>query len=300
MRLTLRQLEYFIATGDAGSIKLASETINVSQPAISTAISDLEETLGVQLLIRHHAQGVTLTPEGRRLLVEAKALIAQAGNLHVLAEEFRHEIAGPLTVGSLVTIAPIILPGLIRSFTEQHPGASVAPREADQEDLYDMLRHGEIDIAISYDLEVPSDLLFQPIVALEPYAYFSREHRLARRKTIRLAEVADEGLVLLDLPLSRDYFLSLFLSEGLRPRIALRSRHLEVVRGLVANGIGYGLGNIPLKTGTALDGRPIVTRPLSGNYRPMVLGLVTVERKMRRRVVEAFEAHCKSVLAGLL
>ena len=65
MRFSLRQLEYFIAAGEAGSIPQASERINISQPSISTAISQLEQELDTQLFVRHHAQGLSLTPAGR-------------------------------------------------------------------------------------------------------------------------------------------------------------------------------------------------------------------------------------------
>lgn len=87
MRFTLRQLEYFIAASEVGSITLASERIHISQPSISTAISHLEKELSVQLFIRHHAHGLSPTPVGRELLREAKALVAQAQNLYLKASE---------------------------------------------------------------------------------------------------------------------------------------------------------------------------------------------------------------------
>ena len=68
MRYTLRQIEYFIATAETGSITLASERVNISQPSISTAIAHLEEELGTQLFVRRHAQGLSLTSAGRLLL----------------------------------------------------------------------------------------------------------------------------------------------------------------------------------------------------------------------------------------
>jgi DNA-binding transcriptional LysR family regulator len=78
MRYTLRQIEYFIATAETGSITLASERLSISQPSISTAITHLEGELETQLFVRHHAKGLSLTTAGRSLLVEAKMLIQQA------------------------------------------------------------------------------------------------------------------------------------------------------------------------------------------------------------------------------
>ena len=299
-RVTLRQLEYFVAAGEAGSIKLASETINISQPSISTAISDLEQTLGVQLFIRHHAQGVALTTEGRRLMTEARSLVQQAAGLHQIANELTTEIRGPLTVGALVTIAPVVLPTLVRSFQAMHPKAVITPAEVHQEALRDRLRQGEIDVAITYDLDLPADIGFEPIVALPPYAYVAEGHRLAKRAKVKLEDLADDGLVLLDLPLTREYFLSHFISAGLTPRIAFRSAYPEVVRGMVANGLGYGLANMPLGTDRAIDGKRYRVLELSGAYRPMTLGLARRGDAQSRKIVQAFAGHAKAELARLV
>ncbi len=299
-RVTLRQLEYFVAAGEAGSIKLASQTINISQPSISTAISDLEMKLGVELFIRHHAQGIALTTEGRRLMAEARSLIQQASGLHQLAHELSTEMRGPLTVGALVTIAPVALPALIGSFQALHPKVHVTPAEVHQEALRDRLRHGEIDLAITYDLDLPPDIAFTPIVKLPPYAFVAETHRLAKRSRVKLEDLVGDGLVLLDLPLTREYFLSHFIHAGLTPRIAFRSGYPEVVRGMVANGLGYGLANMPLGTDRAADGKRFRVLELTGSYRPMTLGLARRGDAKGRRVVEAFAQHANAELAKLV
>ncbi|MEQ8394148.1 LysR family transcriptional regulator [Thalassobaculum sp.] len=121
MRFTFRQLQYFIAAGESGSIALASEAIRISPPSISTAISQLERELGVQLFIRHHAQGLSLTPAGRVLLREARRLIEQAEGLYAVASEAGEQVRGELAVGCLITMAPMVLPELTHSFTAASP-----------------------------------------------------------------------------------------------------------------------------------------------------------------------------------
>jgi len=81
VKFTFRQLGYFIAAAETGSITAASQRASISQPAISTAISHIERELDVQLFLRHHAQGLSLTPAGRALLREAKQLLKQAEGL---------------------------------------------------------------------------------------------------------------------------------------------------------------------------------------------------------------------------
>jgi DNA-binding transcriptional LysR family regulator len=297
LRYTLRQLDYFIAAGETRSITLASERINISQASISTAISHLEREFGVQLFVRHHAQGLSLTPVGRALLAEAKRLVAQAEALYAIASEATGQLRGGLSVGCMVTLAPMIMPELAHGFTAAFPETTIRQVEADQERLLDWLRRAELDIAVTYDLQIPEDIEFQPLASLPPHVVVSEAHPLARRPAVGLAELAAEPLILLDLPISREYFLALFLAEGVAPQIHARSAYQEVVRTMVANGYGYTLANVRPRSDLALDGRRVVRVPLTGAHRPMVIGLATLGALKRSRLLGAFERHCRAVIS---
>jgi DNA-binding transcriptional LysR family regulator len=297
MRYSFRQLEYFIAAGETGSITLASERIGISQPSISTAITHLERELGVQLFVRHHAQGLSLTPAGRILLREAKRVIEQADALHTIASEATEQLKGQLAVGCLVTLAPMVLPELALSFTSAFPASQIRPVENNQERLLDGLRRAEIDIAITYDLQIPDDIGFLPLASLPPHVLVGEAHPLAQQTAVSLQDLAAEPLVLLDLPLSREYFLALFLKEGLEPTIAMRSAHQEVVRTMVANGHGYTLANVRPRSDLALDGRRVVRVRLAGEHRPMRIGLATLTQLAKSRLVAAFETHCRAFVS---
>jgi DNA-binding transcriptional LysR family regulator len=294
MRFTLRQLEYFVAAGETGSITLASERIAISQPSISAAIAHLEQELGVQLFVRHHAQGLSLTPTGRTLLADAKRLLEQAEGLYAAAAEMSDRIRGELTVGCLVTLAPIVLPELAQSFAAAYPEARIRQVEGDHERLLDGLRRAEIDAAITYDLQIPEGIAFTPLACLPAHVLVGEGHRLARRASVRLEELVGDPLILLDLPLSREYFLALFLKEGLEPVIGARSPNQEVVRTMVANGLGYTLANVRPRSDLALDGRRLVRLALAGDHRPMTMGLATLARLRKPRLVDAFEGHCRA------
>jgi DNA-binding transcriptional LysR family regulator len=294
LRYTLRQLEYFVAVGDEGSIAAASGRINVSSPSISTAISQIESEFGVELFVRQHAQGLSLTPGGRRFYASAKALLENARALHDIANDISEQIRGPITVGCLVSIASFILPELRHEFEAANPEVAFRQEEAHQADLIRMLRRAEVDVGITYDLDVPQDIEFDPLLALPPHALFQPGHPLAKRKSVTLEALANEPLVLLDLPLSREYFLSLFQAAGLRPTIAERTPHLPMVRSMVANGFGYGLLNVPSMNIHAPDGKPLSYVPIKGDHRPMKLGLVTMRSDRKPRVLSAFEEHCRS------
>jgi DNA-binding transcriptional LysR family regulator len=297
MPYTLRQLEYFIAAGETGSITLASERIHISQPSISTAISHLEKEFGVRLFIRHHAQGLSLTPAGRDLLREAKNLIAQAEGLYTLASETTGKVRGPLSLGCMVTLAPMLVPELAQSFQTAFPATQVRHIEGNQEQLLEGLRRAEVDVAIAYDLNTPEDILFKPLASLPPHVLVSEAHPFARQAAVSLRELESEPMILLDLPLSREYFLSLFHSAGLQPRVVARSGHQEVVRTMVANGCGYSIFNVRPRSNHALDGRKLVRVRLTDTHRPMIIGTATLKHLRQSRLVEAFETHCRSFIS---
>lgn len=297
MRYTLRHLEYFIAAGETGSITLASERINISQPSISTAISHLERELGVQLFIRHHAQGLSLTPAGRELLRESKHLIEQAEALYTLASDVSGQVRGELAVGCLVTLAPMVMPELSHSFTSAFPTTRIRHYDHDQERLLDGIRRAEIDIAITYDLQIPEGIAFTPLASLPPHIWLSEAHPLAQQSAISLSDLIGLPMILLDLPISREYFLALFMKEGLEPTIAARSAYQEVVRTMVANGYGYTLANVRPRSDLAMDGRRVVRVRLAGEHRPMVIGTATLARAKKSRLVQAFETHCRSFVS---
>jgi DNA-binding transcriptional LysR family regulator len=297
MRYTLRQLEYFVAAGETGSITLASEQVSISQPSVSTAISHLEKELGVQLFVRHHAQGLSLTSVGRRLLHEAKNILAQAEGLYTLASDANGQVRGTLSVGCMVTLAPMLAPELSHSFTANFPETQIRHVEGDHEKLFDGLRRAEIDIAVMYDLQVVEDITFSPLARLPPYVLLSEAHPLARQSAITLQEIAHHPFILLDLPLSREYFLGLFMSEGLTPLVATRSAHQEVVRTMVANGYGYTILNARPRSEYALDGRRLVRVHLAGDHRPMVIGTATLKLSVQPKLIGAFEAHCRASIS---
>lgn len=296
MRFTLRHLQYFVAAAEASSIALASERIAISPPSISAAIAHLEKELGLQLFIRHHAQGLSLTASGRQMLREAKALLAQADALYSSARDLTEQARGPLNVGCLLTLSPLVLPELCQGFQDKFPAVQVSIHDGDQEGLIDRLRKGEIDILLTYDLQVPDDVVFEALSQLPPYALLSPDHKLAQRKTLSLHDLAAEPLILLDLPFSREYFLSLFFQEGLTPQIAARSAHPEVIRTMVANGYGYALFNARPRNQAALDGKALQVVPLKGPYRPMSLGIASLRQQGRPRALIEFETHCRAVI----
>lgn len=296
LRFTLRQLEYFVAVGETGSIAHASEKVNVSSPSISAAVSQMEEEFGLQLFVRKHAHGLSLTPAGHQFMDQAKAVLYEANALSRLADNISGLVQGPLAVGCLLTFAQMVVPGLRRRFEKLYPSVRVSQVERNQTELFDLLRCAEIDVALTYDLDIPTDLDFLPLAELPPYAILSEAHPLAHRQAVSIAELKDHAMVLLDLPLSAEYFLSFYNQIGVKPRIAERTRDMAVMRSLVANGFGYSIANIRPLTDSAPDGCKLIYVPLVGNLRPLRLGLVTCDGALNVLTVKAFIEHCRETI----
>lgn len=175
----------------------------------------------------------------------------------------------------MVTLAPMLALELVHSFTEAYPATRVRLVEGNEKELLEGLCRSEVDIALTYDLQIPDDIEFSPLARLPPHVLLSDIHPLAQRSALTVQELESEPLILLDLPLSREYFLSLFMKEGLSPNIVIRSAHQEVIRAMVANGHGYSLFNVRPHSDHALDGRKVVRVCLAGDHRPMIVGCAT-------------------------
>ncbi|MCH2163298.1 MAG: LysR family transcriptional regulator [Marinovum sp.] len=288
LRFTLRQLEYFVAVGDAGSIARASEQINVSSPSISSAISQLEQEVGLPLFVRQHAQGLSLTQPGREILEQARLVLREAGAIMDIAGDISGRVRGPLCVGCLVTFAQIILPSLRRRFEDRHPNVRIGQKEMDQAALISALRRAEIDVALTYDLDLPADLQFTGLVKLPPIALMGDAHPLKDRASVTVEELVGYPMVLLDLPSSADYFLSLFDGLEERPNIAERTRDMAVMRSMVANNFGYSIANLRTLSNTAPDGKRVHIVPIAGDTRALRMGFLTAQDAARSQAVRAF------------
>jgi DNA-binding transcriptional LysR family regulator len=296
MQYTLKQLRYFTAAAEHRSVTAAARAIRVSQPSISEAIAHLEALFDLQLFVRHHAQGLSPTPAGERFLVEARSLLAHADDLRQSALGLADELAGELDVGCFITFASLLMPGLLSALAARFPDIRVRLHEDHTEALLAALRGGRFDLALTYDLNIGPDLAFAPLAEVPFHVILPARHRFARRTAVSLRDLAGEPLVLLGLPQSRDYFLSIFYGLGLQPQVAYETPSFEMVRGLVANGHGYSVMHSRPVSEQALDGMRLVYRPVTEKVRPTRLGIVRRGDARPRRMATAFADFCKEFL----
>ncbi|MCB1430999.1 MAG: LysR family transcriptional regulator [Alphaproteobacteria bacterium] len=289
---TIRQIEHAIAVLDHGSVARASEALGIAQPTVSASLAKLEDIIGIQLFIRHHAQGVSPSPQGIAFLSEARNLLSHAQDLHRQSAEAGTAVEGTICVGSFTTIAPVFTPQLVAGFQTLHPKASITLQEGTQDKLLDGLRAGRFDCALLYDVDMPDDLVLTRLGAFQPHVLLPAGHHLAKNTRVSLKDVANEPFILLDIAPSRTYFTRILEKEGVIPKIAFSSPSLEVVRGLVGQGLGYSILITRPSGDTSYSGEHLAVRPIAEPVQPGIIALASLKQLRKTRLVQSFEEFC--------
>ncbi len=296
---TLRQLKYFVTTVESGSVAEASRKLYIAQPSISTAIKGLEDNFGVQLLIRHHAQGVSLTPSGARFYRKAQELLRMAHEFEQNALADNDIVAGQIDIGCFETVAPLYLPRLIAGFTALYPGVEIRLRDGEQQELVQGLTAGSFDLAFLYEHDLDNTIATEPLMPPQkPYALLPEGHRFTKQAQVSLRDLCLEPMILLDVQPSRTYFVSLFEELGLTPNIVFSSPSIEMVRGMVGQGFGFSLLVTRPHSECTYDGRKVV--PVEIAEQVMTSGLVSawLKRAHLTKPAQMFVDYCKEQLGA--
>jgi DNA-binding transcriptional LysR family regulator len=260
--LTLRSLKYLVAAADHESVTEAAAALNISQPAVSAAIAQLEGHYAQQIFVRHKGRGVSPTPFGRDLIRRARQLLNQAAELALFGRR-GDTIAGEVSLGCFAELAPHYLPALNKTFEDSFPQVRVTFRETGFDELPRLLGEGSIDLMLDYDIGLPEEIEQITLTSLAPYALLPADHRWAGRKQLTLERLAGEPLILAAETQSRRYLLDLFQRRGLQPEVARTAASFETLRGLVANGYGISVLHSRPASDVSYDGSPLVMVPIA-------------------------------------
>lgn len=299
LNYTLRHLKYFLVAADTGSISQAARQLNISQPSISAAITHLENEIGVELFLRKRPQGVELTAAGRDLLRATRQLLNHTKEFDTSAGSLVDAISGEIHIGCFVNVAPTYLAAILRSFYAANPNITVRCYIEDQSDILSGIASGRYEAAITFDLDLTDDFNVEIVRNLAPYLIVSSEHPLAKRSRVSLEQVISEPFIVLDLPHSRNYFLSLFHSAGLRPSKVIPVSSFEAIRSFVGNQLGYSLLNVEARAVMNYDGTEVRYLSLKEKLRPLKICMVTLAGSTPRRAVTAFNKHVRAFFKKL-
>ncbi len=284
--LKLKDLRYLVAVADTRHFGRAAERCFVSQPTLSAQLKKLEDYLGVQLIERQPKR-ITLTEAGAEVVARAKEMLQASEEVLELARSHRDPLAGRLRVGLIPTIGPYLLPQVAPAARKALPRLTLLLYEYRTASLLERLRAGELDVgvlALPVDLDglEARELYAEPFVLAVP-----REHRLARRAAVRLDDIAEESLLLLEEGhCLRDQALSVCSRAGAQENQDFRATSLETLRQMVASGAGITL--LPeLASRGAPGANGVVVRPFAKPVPTRRVGAVWRTTTARRAAIEA-------------
>lgn len=261
---TLRQLQYFVAVAETGSISAAAVASHISQAAMSQAMDELERVVGSQLLVRRRARGVVLTAVGTDFLHDARQLVRHAEEVQDQIVERQTKLSGPLVIGCYSSLAAFWIPVICERFTKVNPDLQVTLVEGDGAELQERMLRGHLDAVLTHTRHLVPHVEFRRVMSGRPYVLVGGNHRLAQRKSVHLSELAEDDFVSLDIPTVRDNQLVNLRMSGLDPKIRWSSQSFEAVRGLVARGLGYTVLVQRPPVNLSYDGLPLAMLEIEG------------------------------------
>ena len=298
---SLRQLRYFVSTVENGGIAPASRQLNISQPSISVAIKDLEASFGLQLFVRHRNSGMALTSAGHRFFRHATTLLRHAREFEQNALSENGVVAGELSLACFETLAALHAPSLIASFKQRYPGTILSLFTAAQERIVEGLRSGVYDLAICYDHGLPQTVERVALLPdLFPRVVLPSGHRFSEREEVSLAMLAEEPIILLDIWPSNEYFLGIFARAGVSPHVAYKASSLEMVRGLVGQGLGVSILVTEPVNAISFAGQEIVSVRITDPMMPSRTVMAWHSSTELTPCTRAFLHHCQSEIRSPL
>jgi len=248
--MTLTELKYIVAVARERHFGKAADACFVSQPTLSVAVKKLEEELEVKLFERS-ANEVAVTPLGEEIVRQAQSVLEQAANIKDIAKRGKDPLAGPLKLGIIYTIAPYLLPKLVRQIITQTPQMPLMLQENFTVKLLEMLRSGEIDCAILAEPFPDTGLALAPLYDEPFFAAVPTSHPLAQLASVTADQLKNETMLLLgNGHCFRDHVLEVcpefarfarFAGEADGIRKSFEGSSLETIKHMVAAGMGITL-----------------------------------------------------------
>lgn len=238
--MTPRNLRAFVAVAQTLSFARASERLHMSQPALSLAVKNLEDSLGGRLLSRTTRQ-VRLTPEGTALLPQAVRLLADWENVRERSRQHFTLQQGHVTIAAMPTFAGNVLPGILQRYRAHFPSIELTVHDVVHEEVLRMVEEGRVELGFCFEPgpDLHKALAFQPLFVDRFIAIVPPDSALAREKSVTWAQLLDHRFIALQRPSTvRRLIEDSLASSGIRVRVALECHQLSTIGQFVAAGLG--------------------------------------------------------------
>jgi len=283
--MELHQLRYFVAVAELASFTKAAARCNVSQPSLSQQIQKLERELGQQLLDRF-GRRIKLTEAGEAFYARATTALDAVDDARMSVQNGSDWQTGPISIGAIHTIAPYLLPDVVRRLTKRFPQAQVTVYEQLTEELVTACLGGELDVAIlALPISEPR-LRTEPLFTERLVAALPANSPLANRKRLTLSDVTSQPFVLLDdMHCLGRQTLQVCTDRNCSPAVSCRTAQLLTIQELVA--LGQGVSLVPEMAARRDRDRRRVYRRLDGPPVEREIGMMWRPRYRPRKLVEA-------------
>ena len=274
MPISVRQARYFIAAADFGQVSLAAKELNISQSAVTTAIKQLEETLGVTLFSRA-AKGVQLTAEGARFLSHARNIIAAVNEAAQSPLRVDTGTSGRVRVGLTYTVAGYFMPRHHARFLRTYPQIGIELVELPRNAIENRLVEGDLDMAVILvsNLRNKSEIAYETLFRSRRQLWLPPGHHLLSAQTVTMQDVAQEPYIMLTVDEAAQTAGSYWTRYGLEPNVIFNTASVEAVRSMVAAGMGVTILSDMVYRPWSLEGQRLETRRIDAEIPTMDVGV---------------------------
>lgn len=296
--MTLQELKYLVALADHGHFGRAAEACFITQSTLSTQIKKLEDFLGVTLFDRS-LKRVTPTPIGQEILQAARSIVEESERIRELAKHAQDPMARTIHLGVIPTLGPYYLPHALTLVHKKHPDLRLLLREEMTPQILQHLVDGKLDAGL-LALPVTDDSLRVEPLFYEPFlAALPAGHPLAKRDTLKVSDIINEKLLLLDEGhCLRDQALDV-CGSGSRGREEVRATSLETLRQMVAMGLGLTLlPALAVDAGPRISKKAVEIRPFKAPPPGRTIALAWRKRAPFPETFEQLAQTLKNTLPG--
>ncbi|MBY5596433.1 LysR family transcriptional regulator [Rhizobium leguminosarum] len=299
MAFTLRQVQYFVAVAEQGSVTRAAQNLSISQSSVTEALKELETDLGVELFERQ-PRGLTITHNGHQFLRHATKILASVSDARTSFSGQQSALSGTLNIGVTSLVAGYVLSDLLARYRRACPGIEVSAIEDNGGYLEHLLVGGELDVAVMVISNLRDRMALQAeILETSPYRlWLPMGHPLVSADIISVADIAREPLIMLTVDEIEENTGKLLSALGARPHVAFRTRSVEAVRSLVATGAGVALLPDLVYRPWSLEGDRIESRDVSGSLPVVQVGMVWRKGSSLPQAARDFVGIAESLRSG--
>jgi len=241
MPTEFKHIEAFLAVARLGHFTRAAAALQVSQPALTTHVRQLEETLGITLFDRNNRH-VQLTQAGRDLVAPFERLSLDLASIVKHAHDLAAHRRGVILVAALPSVAAVVLPRVISALAEKHPAIVVRVRDAIAGKVLELVKSGEVDFGIGSLIRPDPEVIEEPLFTDRLCAFARLDHPLARRRSVRLRDLGVHPLILTGQDTSVRQIIERTLEQERLPvRVAQEATYMTTAIGMVRAGLGVAI-----------------------------------------------------------